>query len=94
MRFVHLFDWGWDFHGTNPSEDIRDGLTQKAATFDRPAAALIDDLEQRGLLEDTLVLCMGEFGRTPSARVAPLPAKTSAVITIPIASRSGWRGVE
>ena len=65
VRFVHLFDWGWDFHWTNPSEDIRDGLTQKAATFDRPAAALIEDLEQRGLLEDTLVLCMGEFGRTP-----------------------------
>ena len=65
VRFVNLFDWGWDFHGTNPSEDIRDGLTQKAATFDRPAAALIEDLEQRGLLEDTLVLCMGEFGRTP-----------------------------
>jgi hypothetical protein len=65
VRFVHLFDWGWDFHGTNPKEDIRDGLTQKAATFDKPAAALIEDLEQRGLLEDTLVLCTGEFGRTP-----------------------------
>ena len=65
VRFVHLFDWGWDFHGTNPSEDIRDGLTQKAATFDKPAAALIEDLEQRGLLEDTLILCTGEFGRTP-----------------------------
>jgi arylsulfatase A-like enzyme len=38
---------------------------KKAATFDRPAAALIEDLEQRGLLEDTLVLCTGEFGRTP-----------------------------
>jgi uncharacterized protein (DUF1501 family) len=65
VRFVHLFDWGWDFHGTNPAEDIRDGLTKKAATFDKPAAALIEDLEQRGLLEDTLVLCTGEFGRTP-----------------------------
>jgi hypothetical protein len=65
VRFVHLFDWGWDFHGTNPNEDIRDGLTKKAATFDKPAAALIEDLEQRGLLEDTLVLCTGEFGRTP-----------------------------
>ena len=65
VRFVHLFDWGWDFHGTSPNEDIRDGLTRKAATFDRPAAALIEDLEQRGLLEDTLVLCTGEFGRTP-----------------------------
>ena len=65
VRFVHLFDWGWDFHGTSPAEDIRDGLTKKAATFDKPAAALIEDLEQRGLLEDTLVLCTGEFGRTP-----------------------------
>jgi hypothetical protein len=65
VRFVHLFDWGWDFHGTNPGEDIRDGLTRKSATFDRPAAALIEDLEARGLLDDTLVLCTGEFGRTP-----------------------------
>jgi hypothetical protein len=65
VRFVHLFDWGWDFHGTGPQEDIRDGLTKKAATFDKPAAALIEDLEQRGLLDDTLVLCTGEFGRTP-----------------------------
>ena len=65
VRFVHLFDWGWDFHGTGPQEDIRDGLTTKAATFDKPAAALIEDLEQRGLLDETLILCTGEFGRTP-----------------------------
>jgi hypothetical protein len=65
VRFVHLFDWGWDFHGTGPGEDIRDGLTKKAATFDKPAAALIEDLDRRGLLEDTLILCTGEFGRTP-----------------------------
>ncbi len=65
VRFVQLFDWGWDFHGTNPNEGIEDGLTRKGATFDKAAAALIDDLDQRGLLEDTLVLCTGEFGRTP-----------------------------
>ncbi len=65
VRFVHLFDWGWDFHGTGPQEDIRDGLTNKAATFDKPAAALIEDLEQRGLLDETLIVCTGEFGRTP-----------------------------
>jgi hypothetical protein len=65
VRFVQLFDWGWDFHGTNPGEDIRDGLTKKCATMDRPAAALIKDLKQRGLLEDTLILWGGEFGRTP-----------------------------
>jgi hypothetical protein len=65
VRFVQLFDWGWDFHGTSPGEDIRDGLTKKCATMDRPAAALIKDLKQRGLLEDTLIIWGGEFGRTP-----------------------------
>jgi hypothetical protein len=65
VRFVQLFDWGWDFHGTNPAEDIRDGLTKKCGTMDRPAAALIKDLKQRGLLEDTLIIWGGEFGRTP-----------------------------
>ncbi len=65
VRFVQLFDWGWDFHGTNPAEDIRDGLTKKCATMDRPIAALISDLKERGLLEDTLIVWGGEFGRTP-----------------------------
>jgi hypothetical protein len=65
VRYVQLFDWGWDFHGTNPSEDIRDGLTAKCATMDRPVAALLKDLRQRGLLDDTLVVLGGEFGRTP-----------------------------
>jgi hypothetical protein len=65
VRFVQLFDWGWDFHGTNPGEDIRDGLTRKCATMDRPVAALLKDLRQRGLLDETLVVLGGEFGRTP-----------------------------
>ncbi len=65
VRFVHLFDWGWDFHGTNPKEDIRDGLTEKMRHADKPAAALIKDLKQRGMLDDTLVVFGGEFGRTP-----------------------------
>lgn len=65
VRFVHLFDWGWDFHGTGPKEDIRDGLTSKMAETDKPTTALILDLKQRGLLDDTLVVWGGEFGRTP-----------------------------
>ena len=65
VRFVQLFDWGWDFHGTNPAEDIRDGLTKKCATMDKPIAALISDLKERGLFEDTLIVWGGEFGRTP-----------------------------
>ena len=65
VRFVQLFDWGWDFHGTNPKEDIRDGLTNKCATMDKPIVALINDLKERGLFEDTLIILGGEFGRTP-----------------------------
>lgn len=65
VRYVQLFDWGWDFHGTGAGEDIRDGLTRKCATMDKPVAALIKDLRQRGLLDETLIICGGEFGRTP-----------------------------
>ncbi|HUR46008.1 MAG TPA: DUF1501 domain-containing protein [Candidatus Saccharimonadales bacterium] len=65
VRYVQLFDWGWDFHGTSANEDIRGGLTTKCATMDRPVAALLKDLRQRGLLDDTLVVLGGEFGRTP-----------------------------
>lgn len=65
VRFVQLFDWGWDFHGTGPNEDIRDGLTRKCSTMDRPVAALIKDLRERGMLDDTLIVWSGEFGRTP-----------------------------
>jgi hypothetical protein len=65
VRFVQLFDWGWDFHGTGPAEDIRDGLTKKCETMDKPVAALITDLKQRGLLDETLIVLGGEFGRTP-----------------------------
>ena len=65
VRFVQLFDWGWDFHGTSVNEDIRGGLTKKCVSMDRPVAALINDLRQRGLLDDTLIVLGGEFGRTP-----------------------------
>jgi len=65
VRFVHLFDWGWDFHGTGPGNALGNGLRKKCATMDKPVAALIRDLKQRGLLEDTLVVWGGEFGRTP-----------------------------
>jgi len=65
VRFVQLFDWGWDFHGTSANEDIRGGLTRKCATMDKPVAALINDLKDRGLLDETLIVWGGEFGRTP-----------------------------
>ncbi len=65
VRFVQLFDWGWDFHGTNANEEIKDGLTRKMTRTDKPVAALIRDLKQSGLLDDTLIVWGGEFGRTP-----------------------------
>jgi hypothetical protein len=65
VRFVQLFDWGWDFHGTGPQEGLTDGLTKKCETMDKPIAALIKDLRDRGLLDETLIIWGGEFGRTP-----------------------------
>ncbi|MCH8822754.1 MAG: DUF1501 domain-containing protein [Planctomycetes bacterium] len=65
VRFVQLFDWGWDTHGTGKSDDIVHQLPLKCKQMDRPVAALIKDLKRRGLLEDTLVIWSGEFGRTP-----------------------------
>jgi hypothetical protein len=65
VRFVQLFDWGWDFHGTGPGEDIRAGLVNRCRLMDPPVAALIQDLKYRGLLDETLVVWTGEFGRTP-----------------------------
>jgi hypothetical protein len=65
VRFVQLFDWGWDFHGTGEALGIKSGLTNKCATMDKPVAALISDLKDRGLLDETLIVWGGEFGRTP-----------------------------
>jgi uncharacterized protein (DUF1501 family) len=59
VRFVQLFHQGWDQHGGLPG-----GITRQLKQTDQPAAALIQDLKQRGLLEDTLVIWGGEFGRT------------------------------
>jgi uncharacterized protein (DUF1501 family) len=60
VRFVQLYHEAWDHH----SEVIK-GVTDQSKLTDKPAAALIKDLKQRGLLEDTLVIWGGEFGRTP-----------------------------
>ena len=65
VRYVQLFDWGWDFHGTGAGTGLGKGLKDKCATIDKPISALIRDLKQRGLFEDTLIVWGGEFGRTP-----------------------------
>jgi hypothetical protein len=68
VRFVQLFSGGsfgsprinWDGH-----EDMKENHGREAVRMDQPVAALIKDLRQRGMLEDTLILCTSEFGRTP-----------------------------
>lgn len=60
VRFVQLFHEVWDQHG-----NLTNGVKQNAADTDKASAALVKDLKQRGLLEDTLVVWGGEFGRTP-----------------------------
>jgi hypothetical protein len=65
VRFVQLYDWGWDHHGSSPGESIDETLPIKCQQIDRAIAGLLIDLDQRGLLDDTLVVWGGEFGRTP-----------------------------
>ena len=64
VRYVQLYDWGWDCHGTGAGDDIVKHLPEKCKEVDRPIAALLIDLKRRGLLDDTLVIWGGEFGRT------------------------------
>jgi hypothetical protein len=65
VRYVQLFDWGWDMHGTDEKGAVDYGLVNKCRTIDKPITALLLDLKQRGLLDETLVVWGGEFGRTP-----------------------------
>ena len=60
VRFVQLFDQGWDHHS-----GVFTNIPRKAKQLDQPVAALIHDLKQRGLLDDTLIILGAEFGRTP-----------------------------
>jgi hypothetical protein len=65
VRFVQLYHRGWDTHGASNNEDIVNKLAALCRETDRAAAALVSDLKQRGLLDDTIVIWGGEFGRTP-----------------------------
>ena len=63
VRFIQLYHRDWDHHG-----GVREGVALKAEEIDRPCAALIKDLKQRGMFEETLIVWGGEFGRTPMAQ--------------------------
>ena len=62
-RFIQLYHKDWDHHG-----GIKDGVAYKAEEIDRACMALISDLKQRGMLDDTLIVWAGEFGRTPMSQ--------------------------
>ena len=66
VRFVQLFHEGWDHHS-----EVYKGIKDQTGKTDRASAALVKDLKQRGLLDDTLVLWGGEFGRTPMVESNP-----------------------
>jgi Protein of unknown function (DUF1501) len=63
VRFIHLYHRDWDFH-----DNIRTHIPELCESADQPTAALITDLKQRGMLDETLVIWGGEFGRTPMAQ--------------------------
>ena len=65
VRFVQLYHRGWDHHGTSSHDDIINRLPKLCQETDQASAALVKDLKQRGLLDSTLVIWGGEFGRTP-----------------------------
>lgn len=65
VRFVQLFDRKWDHHGASESNGVTGGLKRACEQMDQPVTALLKDLKQRGLLDETLVVWGGEFGRTP-----------------------------
>ncbi len=68
VRFVQLYDTNWDHHG-GPTENLEKHLPEKCRDVDQASAALVKDLKQRGLLDDTIVIWGGEFGRTPMGEV-------------------------
>ncbi len=67
-RFVQLYHTNWDSHG-GPGEDLEKSFEKITKEVDQAGAALVKDLKQRGLLEDTLVIWGGEFGRTPMGEI-------------------------
>ncbi len=79
VRFIQLYHRGWDHHG-----GVKAGVQNVAGLVDRATAALIVDLKRRGMLDDTLIIWGGEFGRTPMAR-----PPHQGVFAVPV-----WRGCE
>ncbi len=68
VRFIQLYHTNWDHHGGS-TENLEQHLPEVCREIDQPCAALVKDLRERGLLDDTIVIWGGEFGRTPMGEV-------------------------
>ena len=84
VRFIQLTSNGWDHHN-----NLKQSLGDRAASIDKPIAGLLADLKERGMLQDTLVVWGGEFGRSP----ATTRATATVAATPTAATRCGWRAV-
>ena len=82
-RFIQLYHTGWDHHG-NRVNNLAEKLDEVSLAVDRASAALVTDLKQRGLLEDTLVVWGGEFGRTPMGEIQELPGRNHHIENFPM----------
>jgi hypothetical protein len=87
VRFINIYHEGWDAHS-----DVVGNHTKLCQATDKGSAALVADLKQRGMLDETLVIWGGEFGRTPMVETNPALGRASAGIIIHKRSRCGWRG--
>lgn len=73
VRYVQVWQGGWDHHDT-----LKAGMTDRARDIDQPLGALLKDLKQIGILDETLVIVSGEFGRTPSVEGGQSPDQENA----------------
>ena len=87
-RYVQVMHAGWDQHNSVTTE-----LYTQCKDTDQPSAALVQDLKQRGLLDDTLVLWGGEFGRTPFLQEISTTAPSGVATTTRMRLRYGWPAV-
>jgi hypothetical protein len=80
VRFVQLYHTNWDSHG-GPGEDLGKSFEKLCLEVDQAQAALVKDLKQRGLLDETLVIWGGEFGRTPMGEPRDTPGRNHHIDT-------------
>ena len=89
VRFVQLYHTNWDHHG-GPTENLEEHLPVVCREVDQPSAALVMDLKQRGLLDDTIVIWGGEFGRTPMGELRKTTGRDHHIDAYTMWARRRW----